>query len=75
MMQSGTDECKLICPFCEDAGVIMLDDVTLDCVKRAREFARSIGLGVQFVERLARLDRYSPSTSPDSASSVTTSPR
>ena len=54
----SNDEGELLCPTCEVAGLVILDDEQLDRLEKVREFARSMGLSSQLEHQLNWLAGY-----------------
>src|SRR5262249_4955601 len=54
----SNDEGELICPWCEAAGLVILDEEQLDRLEQVREFARSMGLSEQLERQLCWLADY-----------------
>jgi hypothetical protein len=54
----SNDDGNLICPWCEAAGLVILDDEQLERLEQVREFARSIGLSRQLERQLDYLANY-----------------
>ena len=54
----SSDEGELVCPWCDVAGLVILDDEQLDRLEGVREFARSMGLSEQLERQLDFLANY-----------------